>query len=137
MLTFNNSDKIVFFDNICPLCNRSIDFLVRRDKSKMIRFASLQSDLANSLVKNVENFQVPEDTVIFVDEGRVYVKSQAVLKIASYLSMPYKALVIFTIIPVSWRDAIYDLVARNRQRLLPARKQCRVPDHIVLERIIG
>jgi predicted DCC family thiol-disulfide oxidoreductase YuxK len=137
MITNNNSDKIVFFDNICPLCNRTIDFLIRRDQSKKLRFASLKSDIANSLVQKVQNFHIPDDTVIFLDQGIVYTKSQAVLKIASYLSMPYKALVVFTIIPVRWRDKVYDLVARNRHKLLPARDRCRVPDHVTLERIIG
>jgi predicted DCC family thiol-disulfide oxidoreductase YuxK len=120
--------KIVFFDGICVLCNRSVDFLLKKDRKKRLKFASLQSDSATGFLKNLQNHPLADDTIIFYDEGRIFSKSTAVLKIAGYLGLPYSAFAVFLVIPRRWRDWIYDIIARNRTRWFGKRDTCRVID---------
>jgi predicted DCC family thiol-disulfide oxidoreductase YuxK len=129
-------NKIIFFDGLCILCNRSVDFLLRKDHKKLFKFASLQSDYAKTFP--VQAFRkITIDSVIFYDEGKVYIKSSAVLKIASYLGFPYFVFAIFRIIPVSIRDGIYDYIARNRSGWFGRRDSCRLPDESDKDRFIG
>jgi predicted DCC family thiol-disulfide oxidoreductase YuxK len=128
-------DKIVFFDGECMLCNRSVDFLLKADKKKHLRFASLQSGYLKNLTFH-DN--LPEDdSIIFYDEGRLYTLSSAVLKIAAYLPMPYKLAVVFKIIPRPWRDSIYRFIARHRFRWFGKRQTCRMPDDESRNRILA
>jgi len=102
-----------------------------------LKFASLQSDIAASILKPFQNHPLTEDTIIFNDEGRLFIKSTAVLKIAGYLGFPYSTIAIFRIIPSPLRDAIYDFIARNRVKWFGSRVKCRVPDEETAGRIIG
>ena len=129
--------KIVFFDGICVLCNRAVDFLLKKDHKKRLKFASLQSTVATAFLHQLLNHPLNEDTIIFYDAGRVYTKSTAVLKIAGYLALPYSTFAIFLVIPRQFRDWIYDIVAGNRTKWFGKREQCRVADQETAGRIIG
>ena len=78
-----------------------------------------------------------ENTIIFYDEGRVSIKSTAVLKIAGYLGLPWSAFAIFLVIPRPLRDWIYDFIARNRTKWFGTIEKCRVPDQATTGRIIS
>jgi predicted DCC family thiol-disulfide oxidoreductase YuxK len=129
--------KIIFFDGICVLCNRSVDFLIKKDYKKRLKYASLQSGYAKRFHMEYQNYPLKEDTIIFYDEGRIFTKSTAILKISAYLKPPFSALRFFLIIPVSWRDSLYDLIARKRYHWFGKMDQCRLPDQETSGRIIG
>jgi len=129
--------KIVLFDGACVLCNRSVDFLLKTDRKNRLKFASLQSNIAASILKPIKYQPLTENTIIFIDEGRLFLKSTAVLRIAGYLGFPYSAIAIFRIIPRPLRDGIYDFIARNRVKWFGTRVKCRVPDEKTAGRIIG
>jgi predicted DCC family thiol-disulfide oxidoreductase YuxK len=129
--------KIVFFDGVCVLCNRAVDFLLRNDRKKRLKFASLQSDQAIDILQYLQNYPVKEDTIIFYDEGRVFIKSTAVLKIAGYLGLPWSVFAVFIVIPRPLRDRIYDNIARKRTKWFGKREKCRIPDQETSGRIIG
>ena len=131
------NQKIVFFDGICVLCNGAVDFLLKKDRKKRLKFASLQSGMAEEFLQQFQNQQIKQDTIIFYDEGRFYIKSTAILKIAGYIGLPYSAFAMLIIIPRPWRDYIYDTIARKRARWFGKREKCRVPDQEVSGRIIG
>jgi predicted DCC family thiol-disulfide oxidoreductase YuxK len=140
MKNMNNahqSQKIIFFDGICLLCNRTVDFLLKNDRKKSLKFASLQSAFAVDFLQQLRNQAVKEDTIIFYDEGQLLIKSTAVLKIAAYLGMPYALFAVFFVIPRPWRDLFYDIIARNRAKWFGSREQCRVPDQETSGRIIA
>jgi predicted DCC family thiol-disulfide oxidoreductase YuxK len=132
-----HGQKIVFFDGICGLCNREVDFLLKKDHDKKLRFASLQSDNSKIFLQKIHGQPLKEDTIIFYDEGLFYIKSTAVLKIAGYLGLPWSAIAVLQVFPRPWRDGIYDLIARNRARWFGTREKCRVPDQETSGRIIG
>jgi predicted DCC family thiol-disulfide oxidoreductase YuxK len=129
--------KIVFFDGVCVLCNRAVDFLLKKDHKKRLKFASLQSDNAMAFLQQLQNQPVKEDTIIFYEDGRFFMKSTAVFKIAGYLGLPYSVFAMLLIIPRPWRDGIYDIIARNRAKWFGTREKCRIPDQETSGRIIG
>ena len=128
--------KIVFFDGICVLCNRSVDFLLKKDRKRRLKFATLQSDHAMAFFHQSQYNPVKEDTIIFYDEGRIFIKSTAVLKIAGYLSFPYSTIAVLLIFPRPLRDWVYDYIAKNRFRWFGKKDTCRMPDEETTGRII-
>jgi predicted DCC family thiol-disulfide oxidoreductase YuxK len=136
MINPYQDQKIVFFDGLCVLCNRVVDFLLKNDRKKRLKFASLQSFNSETFLQQFYNQHVKEDTIIFYDNGRFFVKSTAVLKIAGYLGLPFSVFITLLVIPRPWRDAIYDIIARNRAEWFGKRESCRVPDQETSGRII-
>jgi predicted DCC family thiol-disulfide oxidoreductase YuxK len=75
--------------------------------------------------------------IIFYDEGKIYTKSTAILKIAGYIGAPYSAVSVLQAFPLSWRDNIYEMIARNRSGWFGTKDQCVVPDKETMNRIIA
>ncbi len=117
---------LILFDGVCNLCNNTVDFLLKRDRTKQFRFASLQSETGKEL-KN--KFHIPQETdsIVFVHMGQFYIESEAALEIASLLPYPWKVASIFKIVPRTLRDKIYRWIARNRYRWFGKRDTCRMP----------
>jgi len=130
-------NRIVFFDGMCILCNGSVNFLLKKDRKRRLKFSSLQSEFATDFLKQFQNRPVIEDTMIFYDKGHFSIKSTAVLKITKHLGLPYSAFATFLIIPYPIRDWIYDIIARNRVKWFGTMEQCRVPDEATAGRLIG
>ena len=77
--------RVVLFDGVCNLCNGTVNFLIDRDPSQKLKFAPLQSDTGLALLKE---HQIDDSlsTIILVEEGVVYQRSTAVLRITRQLS---------------------------------------------------
>jgi predicted DCC family thiol-disulfide oxidoreductase YuxK len=132
----NYQVKIIFFDGICVLCNRVVDFLIRHDKKQLLKFAALQSELAGKLI-DLKVSPEDQDTVIYFDSGKIFTRSEAVLRIAEYLGFPYNAIKMAYLLPLPVRDAIYDYIAGKRFRWFGKRDFCRMPDEETRGRILS
>jgi predicted DCC family thiol-disulfide oxidoreductase YuxK len=132
----NTINNVVLFDGVCNLCNKSVDFLVRNEKGNSLYFASLQSDVGKKLIKKSDLTQVP-DSILFYQDGEVYVRSQAILKITKFLQLPYRFGNVFYIVPKVVRDGIYKLIARNRYRWFGKKETCRVPTMADKSKFLG
>jgi len=119
----NIKEKIVIFDGICGLCNKSIDLLIKLDTHKIFQYTSLQGEFVKTL-----NIEPNIDSIIFYDEGRIYYKSTAVLKILKSLGGIWVFTNIFYLIPRSIRDFIYDVIAKYRYKIFGMMQSCRVPN---------
>lgn len=121
------SNAIVLFDGVCNLCNASVDFILRHDRSGHFRFASLQSDAGRRLTR--EHGLDPErhDTVVLVEDGKAYLRSTAALRVARRLDGPYRVAYALIVVPRPVRDFVYDRIARNRYRWFGKRDTCRAP----------
>lgn len=113
---------IVFFDDDCLLCNKTVLFLLKRDKYKTLQFAPIGGSTFKSL--NLETISSNKNSVIFLTNGRTYLRSTAVLKILYQLPFPWKLVTIFSIVPSSIRDFFYRLVAKNRNMLFGKNNIC-------------
>lgn len=114
---------IVLFDGVCNLCNGAVQFIIARDKHQGFRFASLQSAFGQQYQQQVGEV----DSILLVEEGQVYQKSTAALRIARKLNGLWPILFVFIIIPPFLRDFIYDIIARNRYRWFGKKESCWLP----------
>ena len=129
-------NNIVLFDGVCNLCNRSVDFIIRNEKSHKLQFASLQSDVGKSIVNKSGLDEIPDSVMLFVD-GELLVRSDAALAISTYLKRPYVYGIIFKYVPKILRDSVYNLIAKNRYRWFGKKETCRVPSADERERFLG
>ncbi len=115
-------NKIIIFDGICGLCNSSVNILIKLDKHKLFQYTSLQGKFVKTLEINPDI-----DSIIFYDDGMLYYRSEAILKILNSLGGIWVFTNIFYIIPRVIRDHIYDLIAKYRYKIFGKMESCRVP----------
>ncbi len=129
--------QIILFDGVCNLCNSSVQFIIKRDKNDVFRFAALQSEIGEKLVRERGIDTSKVDSIILIQpEVAYYVKSDAALRIAKSLSGIWPVLGAFLWLPSGLRDLIYDLVARNRYRIFGKRDACMVPTPELKEKFL-
>ena len=126
MLTSDIQNSIILFDGVCNYCNSMVNFAIRNNSKRDLRFAPLQSPVGMHLK---EKFAVPPevDSVVFIENSKAYIYADAALHICRHLDWPAKALYIFTIIPSFVSNAIYKWVARNRYKWFGKKDSCMVP----------
>lgn len=117
---------LVFYDGVCGLCNRTVRWLIRHDRNRLLRYAPLQSELARKLPPGLIPAGTPE-TIIFSDRNRHYTRSEAVIRIFMRMGGLYKLSAACYIIPRPLRDAMYDWIARNRYRWFGRHDACPLP----------
>ncbi|MFV0592700.1 MAG: thiol-disulfide oxidoreductase DCC family protein [Draconibacterium sp.] len=117
--------NIILFDGICNLCNRSVNFILKRDKKNQFYYVSLQSDEGKKLI---DQYNMPEETdsVILVKNDMVLTESNAVIEIGEMLPSPWNWVVLLRILPRAARDKIYKWIARNRYNWFGKRESCRI-----------
>lgn len=122
----NISDHIILFDGICNLCSNVVQFIIKRDKGNVFKFASLQSEVGQKLI---HQFAIPINTnsFILIDRGKIYTQSTGALKVASKLSMPWRFFGIFIIVPPFIRNAVYQFIATHRYNWFGKKNECWIP----------
>jgi predicted DCC family thiol-disulfide oxidoreductase YuxK len=119
---------LYFFDGYCVLCSGFVAFCLKRDPEGALKFASAQSALGQRVLRALD---LPEGTldrtILLLDGGEVYVRSTAVLRALRHLSGPIGWLQPLLGVPAFIRDAIYNLVARNRYRWFGRLDVCILP----------
>ena len=126
----------VFFDGVCNLCNRSVNFLISKDKKEVLKFASLQSEYAQNVVPKALLDRENLDTIIVYSDGKFYMRSKAVLKLCKFLGGGFYVVLIGYLIPRFIRDGLYRFIANNRYRWFGRQFQCRVPTPDLKERFL-
>ncbi|WP_158796759.1 thiol-disulfide oxidoreductase DCC family protein [Pedobacter sp. L105] len=118
---------IIFFDGVCNLCTGSVRFVISRDKKDLFRFAALQSDTALQQLQPFGFLTGKLNTVMLLENGRLYQRSAAALRIARRLNGGWPLLYAFIIVPAFIRDFVYDLIAENRYRIWGKQESCMIP----------
>lgn len=121
------SQGVILFDGVCNFCNTTINFIIDHDPKQHFRFASLQSDAGQQLLRQHHEPTTDFDSVILLKGGKVFHKSDAALEIALDLGGLWPLLYGFKIVPRFVRNAVYDFVARNRYRWFGRLDACRLP----------
>lgn len=118
-------ETIVYFDGLCGICNGFVDFVLRINKDSSLKFAPLQGQTA-ALHLPIEATKDLK-TIVFQKNGTTYSKSRAVIEILAASGGLWSLAPILRIVPAFVRDALYDLVAKNRYRLAGKKEECRIP----------
>ena len=129
---------IVLFDGVCNLCNASVRFLIDRDPKSRLRFASLDSPAAREILRDLGRplLDGAPDSIVLVEDGCVYERSTAALRIVRHMSGAFWLLGALWIVPRPIRDAVYRWVAANRYRWFGKSDTCLVPTPELRERFL-
>ena len=120
--------KIILFDGVCNLCDSAVQFIIKHDKKDIFRFISLQSDLGKEITNYLGINRTNLDSIILYQPGYAYYhKSQAVFEIAKDLGGIYSLSTIFSILPSSITDNMYDYIAKNRYNWYGKKESCMLP----------
>ncbi len=123
----SETHQIILFDGVCNLCNGAVQFIIKRDKKDIFRFASLQSETGQRLLKQHNINAASIYTIVLISDEKAYIKSSAALRIARHLSGIWKLAYYYKVIPEFIRDAVYDFIARNRYNWFGKKDQCMIP----------
>jgi len=110
-----NDKPVILFDGVCNLCSGSVQFILKRDKEKKFMFASLQSNYGQ---KFLQQFNLPANTVnsfFLYQDDKIFTRSTAALKMFQQLKN-WRWVKILWIFPKFIRDAVYNLIAKNRYK---------------------
>ncbi len=132
----SDEHPILLFDGVCNLCNGSIQFIIPRDPAGKMRFAPLQSELGQRVREATGLSPDDLETVVLVDNGMAYTKSDAAIRVAEHLGGVFRLLSLGRLVPRGVRDHIYDFVAANRYDWFGRKDQCMIPDDDVSDRFI-
>jgi len=120
---------VVLFDGVCNLCSASVQFIIDRDPNSVFRFASLQSEAGRRVLAEIGH-TLPEgdpESVLLVENGQLYERSDAALRIAKKLQSPLRFTALLLALPHVLRDPAYKFIARNRYRWFGKATECRLP----------
>lgn len=123
----NSVHPVVLFDGVCNLCNKSVQFIIRRDKKDQFRFAALQGKTGQAILAR---HGLPPDSFnsFVLSEGdNIYTHSTGALRMLKKLGGPWSLLYGFIIVPRFIRDGIYKWIARNRYRWFGRQESCMIP----------
>jgi predicted DCC family thiol-disulfide oxidoreductase YuxK len=130
------TEHVVFFDGVCNLCNGFVRFVIRRDPDGRFAFAPLQSAAAEArLGTRVVPGSLP-DSVLLFEDGTLYQRSTAALRIMRGLRAPWPLLALLLLVPRPIRDWGYDRLARHRYRWFGRRETCMVPTPDLAKRFL-
>ncbi|MGW9686353.1 thiol-disulfide oxidoreductase DCC family protein [Flagellimonas sp. 2504JD1-5] len=132
------SKKIILFDGVCNLCNGAVQFIIKRDKKDVFRYAALQSEVGKQLIAERAIDTSKVDSIILIEPSVAYfTKSDAAIQISQDFGGLWKAMTIFTWIPKIFRDGIYDLIAKNRYKWFGRKDACMIPTPELKAKFLG
>ncbi|MDF2684118.1 MAG: hypothetical protein K0R47_5308 [Brevibacillus sp.] len=127
---------ILLFDGVCHLCHGAVQFILQRDPHGRIHFASLQSEKGQELLSAYQ-YEGSLQSVVLIEDGELYTKSDAVLRVGRKLSGAWPALsLIGMVLPRGLRDVVYNWIARNRYQWLGQSEQCMLPTPDIRSRFL-
>lgn len=116
------------FDGVCVLCNGAVRFILAHEKAPIFSFTPVQSDLGQQVLTALSRPLDGNDSVVVIDGGRYYLKSDAIVRLAGALKAPWSWYALIRFCPRAWRDWAYDRLARNRYAIFGRYDSCMVPD---------
>ena len=118
---------IILFDAICVICNGWAKFLMKHDRDKKFKLASVQSPLGEAILKHYGMSTEHYSTMVVIFKGQRYLESTALLKVMQHLGLPFALMNIGYLIPRSLRDFLYRGIALNRYQFFGTTDQCLLP----------
>lgn len=133
---------ILFFDGCCPFCNFAVRMIYRLDRRGTIRFAPIESELGRMVIEQHPKLKACNSAFILDrnEDGseRISAKSDMLARVAKYISWPGKLLFLpLKFLPRWMADRLYDIVARNRNRLFGRYASCPIPPKEMRQRFIS
>jgi len=134
---FADDRPVIVFDGHCIFCSGWAGFVLRHDPAGRYRLLRAQSPLGAAIYRHYGLDPVDYETNLLLEDGRIWLKSEGTIRMAEGLGFPWSLAAAMRVLPRRWRDALYDLVARNRFRIAGRREACYLPPEGMRERFLG
>lgn len=127
--------RIILFDGECNFCDKSVQFIIKRDPEAIFSFTSQQGEAGQQMIKK-HHAPSSVDSIILIENDTYYLKSSAALRICRHLQGAWKLLFIFILVPYPIRDFFYNILAKNRYKWFGKKDQCTLPTPEVRKRFL-
>lgn len=121
-----NKPPVLYYDAKCKLCNTWLNVLRRIDREGRISYVALKSEIGNTLIENYNFDSEKADTVVFENNNKIFLRSEAIIECLSYLGAFWKLAKVLRIFPLTIRDSVYDTIARNRYKWFGKTDSCEI-----------
>ncbi|GAA4463635.1 DUF393 domain-containing protein [Nemorincola caseinilytica] len=128
---------VLYFDGVCNLCERSVQFVIRNDKKQLFRFATLSSAAGQEALQHGNIAATKVGSVVLYFRGRYYTRSAAALHTLRLLGGLWQLLFVFMLVPPFIRDRVYDHIAANRYKWFGRKEECMIPTPELQERFLS
>jgi predicted DCC family thiol-disulfide oxidoreductase YuxK len=135
--SFADDKPVIIFDGYCALCSGWAAFVLRHDVEARYRLLSAQSPLGHALYLHYGLNPQDYETNILIADGVAWFKSEGSIRMAEGLGFPWSLAAVFRVLPMAWRDRLYETVARNRLRWFGKRDTCYLPDPRYADRFLA
>jgi predicted DCC family thiol-disulfide oxidoreductase YuxK len=132
-----DDSPLLLFDGQCNLCNAWVQFVLARESRALLKFASLTSEMGQTVLKRHGLPTETLNTLVLVVDGKAFVRSDAALRVTAYLRRPWSWAQVGLWIPRFLRDGCYRIIARWRYRLFGRSAHCRVPTNVDPSRFVS
>jgi predicted DCC family thiol-disulfide oxidoreductase YuxK len=127
-LNLPKNKKIILFDGVCNLCNSSVLKVIHQDDKNQFMFCALQSEKGKQILDFLKIDTKKTDSIILYEPSEAYyIKSEAALQIMKHFGGFWKLTQIFTLLPTSLNNAVYDFIAKNRYKWFGKKESCMIP----------
>ncbi len=129
-------DNIIFYDGVCGLCDRFVQFVLKHAPSSKFLFCSLQSDIARELLGKYGESNKDLDTVFVLSgydlsQSQLLKKAKAVFFVLEQCQIPWSSpwrwLTILKVLPDFFLDIGYDFIAAIRYKIFGQYDSCVIP----------
>jgi predicted DCC family thiol-disulfide oxidoreductase YuxK len=132
-----DNHPIILFDGVCNLCNSSVQYVIKHDPDAVFRFASLQGETGQQLLKQYGLSTNDMNSFVLISDNKAYTRSEAALNVAKQLTGFTKLLYGFIIVPPFIRNAVYNLIAKNRYKWFGKKDSCMIPTAALRSRFLN
>ncbi len=129
-------NHLILFDGVCGLCNSIVDFIIKQDKNNLFLFSQLQSVKGKEALELTKNFTINPNSIVYIENGKSFYKSTAVLKIFYRLGGFYQLLYFFILVPPFIRNFFYTLISNSRYKLFGKTTHCMLPDDSIKSKFL-
>ena len=132
-----DNHPIILFDGVCNLCNSSVQYVITHDPNAIFQFASLQGETGQQLLKQYGLIENNMNSFVLIQDNKAYTRSTAALFVAKRLKGISKLLYGFIIVPSFIRNAVYDIISRNRYKWFGKKDSCMIPTEALKSRFLN
>jgi predicted DCC family thiol-disulfide oxidoreductase YuxK len=141
-----NGRALMVFDGLCGLCNRAVQWVIRRDHADRFRFVPQQSALAEAILSRhgIDREAMLKSNSVYLvldfgsDHERLLAQSDVTVKLLVSLGGRFRFLGhLLRVVPAFLRNAAYGLFARNRYWLTGRYEVCPLPTDVERSKFLG
>lgn len=134
---FPDDRPIIIFDGHCVFCSAWARIVLRFDRRGVFRLLPAQTALGTALYRHYGLDPDDYETNILIEGGIARFKADGSIRMAQLLGWPWKAALVFRLLPLPAADWLYGIVARNRLRIFGRSDVCYIPDQRFADRVLG